>query len=365
MKVLVTGSGGFLGRNLSLTLQQKGHEVLSFDRDIAEPLEDLVKEADFVMHLAGVNRPKNPEEFFQGNAGLTEQLIQLLQAQKRRIPLLLSSSIQAAQNNDYGASKKQAEDLVFQYGSKTGSPVFVFRLENAFGKWSRPNYNSVVSTFCYNAAHDIPLSIRDRNTEVTFVYVDDIAAAFISCLGKEGSDEILHVKPVYPVTLGRLADTIQSFASGRKQLEVADMGDAFTRKLYATYLSYLPVDGFSSPLHPHADQRGSFTELLHTPDRGQLSVNIIKPGIVKGNHWHHTKNEKFIVVSGTCVIRFRRVGDKEVYTYPADAEHPACVDIPVGYTHNIENTGTQDAVVVMWASEIFDPDHPDTFYEQV
>lgn len=365
MKVLVTGSDGFLGRNLSLTLKQRGHEVLKYDRSTAEPLEELVSKADFVMHLAGINRPKDPAEFFQGNAGLTQQLIQLLQAQKRSIPLLLSSSIQAAQNNDYGASKKQAEDLVFQYGRDTGSPVFVFRLENAFGKWSRPNYNSVVSTFCYNTAHGIPLSIRDRSAEVAFVYVDDIMDAFIRCLDQPGSMEYLHVKPVYPVTLGQLADTVQSFAEDRRDLMIADMKDDFTRKLYATYLSYLPTDGFSSPLHPHADQRGSFTELFHTPDRGQFSVNVIRPGIVKGNHWHHTKNEKFVVVSGECVIRFRKVEETEVYTYHVSAEQPVVVDIPTGYTHNIENTGTQDAVVVMWASEIFDPEHPDTFSEEV
>lgn len=365
MRVLVTGSDGFLGRNLSLALAQSGQEVLKYDRNTAEPLAELAAKADFVMHLAGINRPRDPAEFFRGNAGLTEQLTGLLQKQRRSIPLLLSSSIQAAQNNDYGASKKQAEDLVFQYGKDTGSPVFVFRLENAFGKWSRPNYNSVVSTFCYNAAHGLPLAVRDCSAEVTFVYVDDIMAAFLSCLNRPGSMDIQHVKPVYPVTLGRLADTVRSFASDRENLMIADMQDDFTRKLYATYLSYLPAGGFSIPLHPHADQRGSFTELFHTPDRGQVSVNIIRPGIVKGNHWHHTKNEKFAVVAGECVIRFRKVGETDVYSYPVSGACPAVVDIPTGYTHSIENTGTQDAVVVMWASEIFNPEHPDTFFEEV
>lgn len=364
-RILVTGSGGFLGKNLCLTLKQKNYEVLPFDRDTKESLEELVKQADFVMHLAGINRPKTAAEFYQGNAGLTEQLISLLEQQDRKIPLLISSSIQAELDNDYGKSKKEAEDAIFAYGKKTGSPVFVFRLENAFGKWSRPNYNSVVSTFCYNVANNIPLSIRDPKAEVTFVYVDDIVNAFISSIGKEGSTDYCHVQPVYPCTLGRLAEMITSFRTGRETLLVPDMSGDLETKLYATYLSYLPTDEFDYSLISHSDDRGSFTELLKSNDRGQVSINIIKPGITKGNHWHHTKNEKFIVVSGTCTIRFRKIGETEVYSYVASGEHPEVVDIPTGYTHNIENTGTSDAAVVMWCSELFDPEHPDSYAEQV
>ncbi len=365
MNILVTGSSGFLGKNLCLILKQKGYQVLPFDRDTKETLPELMSQTDFVMHLAGINRPKDTSEFYKGNAGLTEQLIGLLKQQNKHIPLLISSSIQADLDNDYGKSKKEAEDTVFQYGRDTGSPVFVFRLENAFGKWSRPNYNSVVSTFCYNVANDIPLIIRDPKAEVTFVYVDDIVDAFISCIGKEGSTDYCHVKPAYPCTLGHLAEMIQSFRSSRDTLLVPDMSGELETKLYATYLSYLKEDEFSYPLVSHSDNRGSFTELVKSTDRGQVSINIIKPGITKGNHWHHTKNEKFIVVSGTCTIRFRKIGETEVISYTATGEHPEVVDIPTGYTHSIENTGDADAAVVMWCSEIFDPEHPDTFAEQV
>lgn len=365
MKILVTGAAGFIGKNLCLNLKQQGHEVLEFDRNTEESLESLVSKADFVMHLAGVNRPLNPQEFYDGNANLTYKLIEILKKDGRKLPLLLSSSIQAARGNDYGKSKKQAEDLVFQYGKDTGTKVFVFRLDNAFGKWCRPNYNSVVATFCHNIAHGLDIQINDPNAVVPFVYIDDICRCFVECISKNGSDEILSVTPSYKVSIGKLAELINSFHDSRNTLAVPDMRDGFEKKLYSTYLSYLPEDAFSYPLNMHTDARGSFTEFLRTPERGQVSVNIAHPGIVKGNHWHHTKNEKFLVVKGTGVIRFRKVGTSEVITYPVSGEKLEVVDIPCGYTHNIENTGTDDMVTIMWANEPFDPEHPDTFYEEV
>jgi UDP-2-acetamido-2,6-beta-L-arabino-hexul-4-ose reductase len=365
MKILVTGSNGFIGKNLCLTLEQQNYEVLKFDRDTKDSLEDLASECDFVMHLAGVNRPLNPEEFYNGNTNLTYRLIEILKKQERHIPLLISSSIQAARNNDYGKSKKQSEDIVFEYGKETGSPAFVYRLDNAFGKWSQPNYNSVVATFCYNISHDLDIKIDNPEAEIPFVYIDDIVSGFISCINQRGCAEYLSIKPSYKVTIGHLAELIRGFKESRINLEVPDMKPGFETKLYSTYLSYLPEDQFSYALSSHADNRGSFTEFLRSEDRGQVSVNISHPGIVKGNHWHHSKNEKFLVVKGKGVIRFRKIGDSKVISYEVSDQVLEVVDIPCGYTHNIENVGDEDMVTVMWANEKFDPDHPDTFFEKV
>jgi UDP-2-acetamido-2,6-beta-L-arabino-hexul-4-ose reductase len=365
MKVLVTGASGFIGRNLCLFLQQAGHEVLPYDLDTGEPLEKLIAECDFVMHLAGVNRPLTVEEFYDGNTNFTKHVLDLMEAQNRPIPLLLSSSIQATRDNDYGRSKKMAEDLVFAYGKKTNSRVFVYRLDNAFGKWSRPNYNSVVSTFCYNIARGLPVTVNDPKAPVFFVYIDDICASFISCLGKNGSDEILSVRPNYHLTVGELKNMIESFRNSRLNGRVPNQQDGLEKKLYSTYLSFLPEDRFSYPLASHIDERGSFTEFLKTDDRGQVSVNITNPGVVKGNHWHHSKNEKFLVVSGQAVIRFRRIGGTKVVEYPVSGDKLEVVDIPCGYTHNIENVGSAPLITIMWANEPFDPDHPDTFREEV
>lgn len=364
MKVLVTGSGGFIGKNLCWFLKQSGYEVLEFDRSNEDCLEKLVSEADFVMHLAGVNRPISNAEFYSGNRDLTERLVDALEADHRYIPLLLSSSIQAERENDYGRSKKAAEDLVFAYG-KTGASVFVFRLENAFGKWCRPNYNSVAATFCYNIAHDLPIQISDPEAQVSFVYIDDICKTFIQCIGRKGSSEIFHVNPIYPVRLKDLSGMLHSFRNSRENRYLPDLEEGFEKKLYSTYLSYLPENQFAYPLESHADARGSFTEFVKSPDRGQVSVNISKPGITKGNHWHHTKNEKFLVVKGEAVIRFRKVGTEKIYEYPVSGEKLMVVDIPTGYTHSIENTGTEDLITIMWANEPFDPADPDTFFEEV
>ena len=365
MKILVTGSEGFIGKNLCLTLKQNQYEVIGFDRMTKTSLKESVKQADFVMHLAGINRPLSAQEFYDGNTNLTYQLIDLLKKQNRQIPLLLSSSIQAEKDNDYGKSKKQAEEHVFQYGKDTGSAVYVYRLENAFGKWCRPNYNSVVATFCYNIAHHKEIRIDNPDAEIPFVYIDDIVQAFIGSIGNAGSTDILSVRPSYRVTIGHLAALLHNFQESRKTLIIPNMADGFEKKLYAAYLSYLPEDEFCYPLVTHQDNRGSFTEFIKSEDRGQVSVNVTKPGIVKGNHWHHTKNEKFLVVKGQGVIRIRKIGETDIYTYAVNGDKLEVVDIPTGYTHNIENTGTDDMVTIMWCNECYDPEYPDTYFEEV
>jgi len=367
--VLITGSEGFVGRNLRVTLQQRDDiRLLGFDvNDDPTTLPTLLTQADFVFHLAGVNRPQHVDEFTTGNAGLTQEIVSLLQQQGKKTSLLISSSTQAAQENPYGVSKREAEDAVFAYGRESGAQVFIYRLPNVFGKWCRPNYNSAVATFCHNIAHDLPIQINDPAAVMNLVYVDDVVAEFIAALdGKvEATDDFCHVPTVHTVKLGEIADLIRSFRANRTDFLVPGLADPFIKKLYSTYLSYLPIDQFSYPLKMNVDQRGSFTEFIKTPDRGQVSVNISKPGITKGNHWHHTKNEKFLVVSGQGVIRFRLVGGTEIIEYPVSGEKLEVVDIPTGYTHDITNSGETDLVTVMWCNELYDPDKPDTFYESV
>ena len=383
--ILITGSGGFVGRNLVATLKTRGYtDLMLFEKDdTPETLADYCRRAAFVVHLAGINRPKDPSEFYSGNAGLTDTMLSLLEEAGSRAPVLVTSSIQASLDNDYGKSKLQAEQAIFAHGQRTGAPVFVFRMEGVFGKWCRPNYNSVVATFCHNVAHGLPLQVRDPAYSLPLVYIDDVVACILDAMekGEAVRDEtgICRIHPVHTVTLGQLAETIQGFAKARggkaalalgtdglPTLEVPDLtADSCTKKLYSTYLSYLPADDFAYDLNMHCDNRGSFTEFLRTPERGQVSVNISKPGIVKGNHWHHTKNEKFLVVKGEGVIRFRQIFSDEVIEYHVSGEKLQVVDIPCGYTHNIENVGEGEMVTVMWANEAFDPAHPDTFAMQV
>ena len=367
--VLVTGSCGFVGKNLVLSLQRRDDvRLTTFDtRDDASVLPGLVGQADFIFHLAGVNRPMNQGEFHTGNVGLTEKIVEVLTQQKRAVPLLLCSSTQAALDNPYGVSKRQAEEIVFAYGQSTDTPVYVYRLPNLFGKWCRPNYNSAVATFCHNIAHGLPIQINDPDVTLNLAYIDDVIAAFMATLdGKPSFDgPFCVVEPVHSIKLGAIVDLLNSFKTSRHDLNIPDLSDPLTKKLYSTYLSYLPTDQFSYPLKMNIDDRGSFTEFIRTTDRGQVSINISKPGITKGNHWHHTKNEKFLVVSGTGVIRFRKIGSDEVIEYPVCGDRLEVVDIPTGYTHNITNTGENDMVTVMWVNEPFNPELPDTFFEPV
>ena len=367
--VVVTGAGGFMGRNLVATLARLPEiAVRTFDiEDSPETLEDHLRQADFVFHLAGVNRPKDASEYEQGNAGLTQTVIDLLKKHGRQAPLLITSSIQAALDNPYGISKKHAEEAVAAYGRETGAPVFAYRLPNVFGKWSRPNYNSAVATFCHNIAHDLPIQINNEQAPLTLVYIDDVVEEFLRALAGSPTrqDGFCVVPVVHQTTVGRLAALIRSFRESRETKAVPELADPFTKKLYSTYLSYLPKDQFSYPLKMNVDPRGSFTEFLRTPDRGQFSINISKPGIVKGNHWHHTKVEKFLVVSGQGVIRFRQIGGTEIVEYRVSGDKLEVVDIPAGYTHSIANTGSTDMVTVMWVNEAFDKDRPDTIFEEV
>lgn len=380
MNILITGAGGFVGQNLSATLEaiktgkDRTHPALSIDEiyryDLdTDPalLEEYSARCDFVFHLAGVNRPRDQQEFMEGNFGFTSTLLDTLRRHGNRAPVLITSSIQAELDNPYGRSKKAGEDLLLGYGQETGAPVFVYRLTNVFGKWCRPNYNSVVATFCHNIARGLPITVNDPAVRLNLVYIDDVVDEFLAALeGKGHRDGLFGTVPVsHSVTLGQIASQLQSFHASRGTLSVPKLDDPFEKKLYSTYLSYLPEDSFSYPLKMNVDQRGSFTEIIRTADRGQFSVNVAKPGITKGNHWHHTKNEKFLVVSGTGVIRFRRLGCDEVIEYSVSGSKLEVVDIPTGYTHNIENTGETDLITFMWANESFDPAHPDTFFEEV
>lgn len=368
MKVLVTGAKGFIGRNLVTTLKQDTNlEVIEIDiEQSVEELKQATLESEFIFHLAGVNRPKNDQEFFEGNTGLTETVIETLKQHQKKTPILITSSIQAELENAYGQSKKAAEDALKNYSQETGANVYIYRLPNVFGKWCRPNYNSAVATFCHKIARDEEIWVNDRSISLNLVYIDDVVRCFIDIMNNQPkSTDYLEVTPVHLATLGEIVDLLVSFKESRESRTVAKMDDPLAKKLYSTYLSYLPEDQFSYPLQMNIDYRGSFTEFIKTPDRGQVSVNISKPGITKGNHWHHTKNEKFLVVSGTGVIRFRKVDDDKVIEYFVSGEKLEVVDIPVGYTHNIENLGTTDMVTIMWCNECFDPQKPDTIFMEV
>lgn len=362
--VVVTGSGGFIGRNLVATLSLSPEvAVRTFEaEDDPGALPGLLAEADFVFHLAGVNRPPDPQDFIEGNVGLTERLLGHLRTQGRAVPVLLSSSTQAGLDNPYGASKREAEARVRAYGRDTGAPVHVFRLPNVFGKWSRPDYNSVVATFCHRVARGLPLEIHDPARRLDLVHVDDVVAAFLRAwregVDPRGGDPA--VEPVYSITLGDLAERIGSFPRSRETREVPAVGDPLTRRLYSMYLSYLPEDQFAYGLEARRDPRGWLAEVLRGPELGQIFVSVTKPGITRGHHWHHTKTEKFLVVSGEALIRFRRLSGTEVIEYPVSGAEPRVVDIPPGYTHSITNTGEGELVTLFWASEPFDPQRPDT-----
>lgn len=369
MKILVTGANGFVGKNLVAELNNKGYnEILEYTRE-SDPasLEAYAKECEFVFHLAGVNRPKDEAEFMKGNFGLTAHLLELLKKHNNKAPVLVTSSIQADKDNPYGKSKKAGEDLLFDYQKETDSKVYVYRLPNLFGKWSKPNYNTVVATYCHNIARGLEIQVNNPDAELDLSYIDDVLEEFVRAL--EGKPTIKDGFCVVPVThtiiLGELADLIKSFKESRTDLSIPKMDDAITKKLYSTYLSFLPEDQFSYNLKMNVDQRGSFTELMRTPERGQVSVNVSKPGITKGNHWHHTKNEKFLVVSGEGLIRFRKIDSEEIIEYRVSGGKLQVVDIPTGYTHSIVNVGESDLVTVMWANECFDPENPDTYFVEV
>jgi UDP-2-acetamido-2,6-beta-L-arabino-hexul-4-ose reductase len=380
MNILITGAAGFIGKNLlaellNIKTGKAKHNSLSTDLTLFEfdidtdfkLLDTYCKDADFVFHLAGVNRPKEQSEFMEGNFGFTSKLLDTLKKHNNTCSIMISSSIQAEFDNLYGASKKAGEDLLLRYSKETGSKVHIYRFPNVFGKWCRPNYNSAVATFCHNIAHDLPIQVNDANVPMTLVYIDDVVQELINCLHEKPNKKgnYCEVAIEHKIKLGEIVDLIQSFKESRSSLHTPDLSIPITKKLYSTYLSYLPKDKFSYPLKMNTDERGSFTEFLKSPDRGQVSINISKPGITKGNHWHHTKNEKFLVVSGKGVIRFRKIDSEEIIEYFVSSKKLEVVDIPVGFTHNIKNLGDNDMVTVMWVNEVFDPEKPDTFFEKV
>ncbi|MDQ0873155.1 UDP-2-acetamido-2,6-beta-L-arabino-hexul-4-ose reductase [Paenibacillus sp. V4I3] len=369
MKILVTGSQGFIGKNLIVELRNREYnDIFEYNKDtVPELLDEYCKEAAFVFHLAGVNRPKDKSEFMEGNFEFTSILLKTLYKHKNTCPVMISSSIQAELDNPYGDSKKAGEELLFEYSKETGAKVLVYRFPNVFGKWCRPNYNSAVATFCHNIAHDLSIQMNDPSVVMNLVYIDDVVKELIKALeGKENKvDKFCEVPVRHTITVGEIVEQIYSFKKSRNDRSVPKMSNIFTKKLYSTYLSYLPEDQFSYDLKMNVDQRGSFTEFIKTSDRGQVSVNISKSGITKGNHWHHTKNEKFLVVSGKGVIRFRKIDSDVVLEYFVSGDKMEVVDIPTGYTHNIENLGDTDMVTIMWANEPFDPENPDTYFLEV
>ena len=374
MNILVTGSKGFIGSNLLVWLTERPqYRVLEFDKDNTwDELTQALPETDLVVHLAGINRPQTDDEFTAGNVELTAHICRQLIALGRAVSIILSSSIQAELDNPYGVSKRKAEEVVRDYAERSGATVVIFRLTNVFGKWCRPNYNSVVATFCHNIAHDLPITISDPARELDFIHVDDVMRCFLaeiehleSAVGGSGAVIYREATPSHSVTLGRLAELIRSFRQSRQTLFVPDLGDPFVHKLYGTYLSYLEPDDFAYDLTQRTDPRGSLAEFVKSEPFGQIFVSRTKPGITRGNHFHHTKTEKFLVLEGEAVIRFRQIMGNEVLEYLVRGEDYRVLDIPPGYTHSIENVGDGELVTLFWASEIFDPDKPDTVWDQV
>lgn len=370
MKVLITGADGFLGRNLQVRLaERKDVVVLSFTRQHQpSELHSLVDSADFVFHLAGINRPQDPKEFTAGNVDLTRSLCEHISSRASvsgvKVPVVFSSSIQAGLDNAYGLSKRAAEEELFKLSAAAQVPVYVYRLPNVFGKWSRPNYNSVVATFCYNVAHDLAIRVNDQDAPLTLVYVDDVVDHFVALLDESkqsgSSPGFVSVVPEYRTTVGALADEIRAFKSSRATLMTERVGTGLTRALYATYLSHLPPGSFSYSVPQYADPRGVFVEMLKTPDCGQFSYFTAHPGVTRGGHYHHTKTEKFLVLKGKARFRFRHVVTGEVHELSTAGEKPEIVETVPGWTHDITNIGADEMVVMLWANEVFDRSRPDT-----
>lgn len=367
--VLVTGANGFIGRNLTVALRQKGIEVFPFTKDnTLSDLKQLLQEASLVYHLAGVNRPQSEAEFETGNYGLTADLIELIRDSKRPIPIVMSSSTQAALSNPYGISKKKAENAVLNWMAQSAGKAYVYRLPNVFGKWSRPNYNSVVATFCHNVAHGLPIQINNPEAVLSLAYIDDVVEEFLRYLEDplpEPVPEPIAFERTCQIALQDLADLILSFGASRNNLLVANFEDKLTKALYTTYLSYLPEKEFGYDLEMKPDARGWFAEFVKSAAGGQISISKTKPGITRGNHWHHSKVEKFLVVQGEAMIRFRQLDGEEVLEYVVNGEQMRVLDIPPGYTHSLTNIGESDLITLFWANEIFDPARPDTYFLEV
>ncbi len=367
-KVLITGSGGFIGKNLHAHLKKRPDtEIFLYDKNSAiEIIKDNIEKIDFIFHLAGVNRPKENSAYYTGNKEFTEILCDIVKSSNKKIPILFTSSIQVKLENDYGRSKKAAEEALLKLNEKTGNPVFIYRLPNVFGKWCRPNYNSVVATFCYNISHDLPIQINNRAHILNLVYVDDVIDNFLKNMESPTiKSDFFEVKPVYQIDLQSLADTVYSFKKGRETLLMESVGNGLLRALYSTYISYLEPKNFSYPIPKYGDNRGVFAEVLKTKDAGQFSFFTAHPGITRGGHYHHTKTEKFLVVKGEARFDFRNIITNELYTLFTTSDNPEIVETVPGWAHDITNIGDEEMIVMLWANEIFDKQKPDTIAQPV
>ncbi|MFO7963441.1 MAG: NAD-dependent epimerase/dehydratase family protein [Desulfobacterales bacterium] len=366
--VLVTGARGFIGRNLCAILRREETiKLVELDiDDLPVAMENALNQAEFIIHLAGVNRPKDPADFETGNAGLVNQICKRLQESGRAPKIILSSSIQAELDTPYGVSKRHSEEFLRVFAEETGASCVVYRLKNLFGKWCRPHYNAVTATFCHNIANDLPITISDPANEVDLTYIDDVVAAFVAELDSNVSGfTFADPLPSTRITLGELAEKLKSYKQMRESVLLPDFKNEFERALYGTYLSYLDENQFDYVLNIKSDQRGSLAEFIKAPAMGQVFVSRTKPGVTRGDHYHHTKTEKFLVLQGRAVIRFRHIENEQVIEFTVDGKEYRVLDIPPGYTHSIENICDEDLVTLFWSNEMFDPSHPDTYFDPV
>lgn len=369
MRVLVTGSNGFIGKNLLERLGRlEGVEYVTFSRDDAvDSLGEKMTDTDFIFHLAGVNRPEYVDEFYEGNRDLTQKVVDAAVASGRDIPILITSSTQVERDNDYGRSKRDSEAALEKYVVDSGAAVYIYRLSNVFGKWSRPNYNTVIATWCFNVTRDLPIEVNDESVELNLVYIDDVVDQFVGHLAECEKSGIIYdeVSPVYVKTLGDIKELLYAFKESRKELLIPPVGCGFERALYATYLSFLPTDKFSYVLNGHEDKRGTFYEFVKTLDSGQFSISTSAPGVTRGNHYHNTKNEKFLVIKGEASIKHRQIHGNAIIEYKVSDKKMEVVEMIPGYTHDITNTGDGEMVLLLWANEVFDREQPDTYFLEV
>jgi UDP-2-acetamido-2,6-beta-L-arabino-hexul-4-ose reductase len=369
MKVLVTGSNGFIGKNLLERLERiEDVEVIAFTRSNSlSELKQFIKDSDFIFHLAGINRPKNILEFYEGNQDLTQKIVDLVLKSGKKIPILISSSTQVEHNNDYGKSKLGSEVVLEAYARQSSVPVYIYRLPNVFGKWSRPNYNTVIATWCHNISRDISLKVNDETVALDLVYIDDVVDHFVRHLDENAKSGVIYpeVSPVYRKNLGEIRDLLIDFKESRKNLLIPPVGRGFHRALYATYLSFLPTNQFSYEIRGYKDERGTFYEFLKTQDSGQFSISTSVSGVTRGNHYHNTKNEKFLVVKGEASIKLRQIHGDDIIEYNVSDKKMEVVEMIPGYTHDITNTGDSEMILLLWANEVFDREKPDTYYLEI
>jgi len=369
MKVLVTGSNGFIAKNLIERLGRiEGVKISTFDKhDTSDSLIEKAVNAEFIFHLAGVNRPDNTNDFYEGNRDLTQMIVDIVKKHGKKTPILMTSSTQIDRDNDYGKSKREGEIALETYAGESGAATYIYRLPNVFGKWSRPNYNTVIATWCYNITRELPIQINDENAELSLVYIDDVVEQFVRHLDENGCNGVIYgdVSPVYRKNLGEIKQLLVAFQKSRQELLIPSVGRGFERALYATYLSFFPTDKFSYLLHGHADERGTFYEFIKTIDSGQVSISTTAPGITRGNHYHNTKNEKFLVIKGEASIKHRQIHNNEIIEYKVSDKKMEVVEMIPGYTHDITNIGEGEMVLLLWANEMFDRENPDTYFLKV